>query len=95
MRGSASTRAAPGARARTGWAASSTGWCATDPNSRSGLGAYYYLRFVALIFRRVEAPALAPLRWSDRTLLALATGMTLLLGVRPDLLLDLVRTALG
>lgn len=61
----------------------------------SALGAYYYLRFVALIFRRVEAPALAPLRWSDRTLLALATGMTLLLGVRPDLLLDLVRTALG
>ncbi|AZB55114.1 NADH-quinone oxidoreductase subunit N [Cereibacter sphaeroides] len=61
----------------------------------SALGAYYYLRFVALIFRRVEAPALAPLRWSDRTLLALATGMTLLLGVRPDLLLDLVRSALG
>ncbi|MFQ6755505.1 proton-conducting transporter membrane subunit [Cereibacter sphaeroides] len=61
----------------------------------SALGAYYYLRFVALIFRRVEAPALAPLRWSDRTLLALATGMTLLLGLRPDLLLDLVRTALG
>ncbi|MFQ6774961.1 proton-conducting transporter membrane subunit [Cereibacter sphaeroides] len=61
----------------------------------SALGAYYYLRFVALIFRRAEAPALAPLRWSDRTLLALATGMTLLLGLRPDLLLDLVRTALG
>ncbi|MGP3723822.1 proton-conducting transporter transmembrane domain-containing protein [Cereibacter sphaeroides] len=61
----------------------------------SALGAYYYLRFVALIFRRVEAPALAPLRWSDRTLLTLATGMTLLLGVRPDLLLDLVRSALG
>ncbi|EKX57543.1 NADH-ubiquinone oxidoreductase chain N [Rhodobacter sp. AKP1] len=61
----------------------------------SALGAYYYLRFVALIFRRVEAPALAPLRWSDGLLLALATGVTLLLGVRPDLLLDLVRTALG
>ncbi|MEA5160901.1 proton-conducting transporter membrane subunit [Cereibacter johrii] len=61
----------------------------------SALGAYYYLRFVALIFRRVEAPAHAPLRWTDGLLLALATGVTLLLGVRPDLLLDLVRTALG
>ncbi len=61
----------------------------------SALGAYYYLRFVALIFRRVEAPAHAPLRWTDSLLLALATGVTLLLGVRPDLLLDLVRTALG
>lgn len=61
----------------------------------SALGAYYYLRFLALIFRRVEAPAHAPLRWTDGLLLALATGVTLLLGVRPDLLLDLVRTALG
>ncbi|WYK04160.1 proton-conducting transporter membrane subunit [Cereibacter sphaeroides f. sp. denitrificans] len=61
----------------------------------SALGAYYYLRFVALIFRRVEAPAHAPLRWTDSLLLTLATGVTLLLGVRPDLLLDLVRTALG
>ncbi|MCE6953042.1 NADH-quinone oxidoreductase subunit N [Cereibacter sphaeroides] len=54
----------------------------------AALGAYYYLRFVAVIFRRLPDPASPALPGAERVLLLLATGATLLLGIRPDLLLD-------
>ncbi|AXQ93707.1 NADH-quinone oxidoreductase subunit N [Cereibacter azotoformans] len=60
----------------------------------SALGAYYYLRFVALIFRRAPDPADPAVRWPERTLLGAATAIILVLGIRPDLLLDQIRAAL-
>ncbi|MCE6961859.1 NADH-quinone oxidoreductase subunit N [Cereibacter sphaeroides] len=54
----------------------------------AALGAYYYLRFLAVIFRRLPYPASPALPGAERVLLLLATGATLLLGIRPDLLLD-------
>ncbi|WP_145106965.1 NADH-quinone oxidoreductase subunit N [Cereibacter sediminicola] len=60
----------------------------------SALGAYYYLRFVALIFRRAPDPADPTLRWPERMLLGTATAIILILGIRPDLLLDPIGVAL-
>ncbi|MGP3697237.1 NADH-quinone oxidoreductase subunit N [Rhodobacter sp. NSM] len=60
----------------------------------SALGAYYYLRFVALIFRRAHTPADPRVRWPEQALLSAATVATLGLGIRPDLLLEAVRAAL-
>lgn len=60
----------------------------------SALGAYYYLRFVALIFRRAPDPAAPFLPAADRLLLLLASAATAVLGLRPDLLLDPLRRLL-
>lgn len=60
----------------------------------SALGAYYYLRFVALIFRRAPDPSGPAMFAADRLLLLAASAATAVLGLRPDLLLDPLRKLL-
>lgn len=60
----------------------------------AGLGAYYYLRFVAAIFRRVPDPAEPTLSAAQGLALTACSALILGLGLRPDLLLSPLRALL-